>query len=354
MTTQTFRSALVLGGTGFIGRSLTERLLSEGYDVSILARSERKAKPLQNMPITIHYGDLTDKSSLYRACKGVDVVFNCAGLSSDWGRYSVFKSANVEGVSNLIDAVRDNKNKKLIHLSTSDVYGYPSSAVSESYGLRDVGLPYNRSKVEGEKLLWQAREKCGLPVTVFRPASVYGPRSMEWVVTISKLLLDKEMVLLSGGKSHAGLIYVDNLARVMIKAAENSVAEGKAYNIRDTGDETWRDFVFGLAECFHDESWKCTNVPAPIAYGLGFTLEKVYGLLNIQSRPLLTRHAVNLLSKTQSFAIDHVIHDLRFESWTPFRNGMELTRQWMRSEEGQACICGDKVKPANVYAYSLE
>ncbi len=334
--------ALVTGATGFIGNHLLHSLLKAGKSVRVLVRPGKKCESLAGLPIEIMYGNLEDKLSVIAAAKGVKTIFNCAGLSSDWAATQKFYDANIAGVKNILDALEVSGANRLVHLSTSDVYGYPKTACSEDYGIHNIGLPYNRSKVEGEEEIWKAVKTRNLPVTVFRPASVYGPRSMEWVAEIGKLMLKKDMVLLSGGHARAGLIYVENLARIMIIAAESPIATGKSYNIRDTGNHSWKDFVDGLGQCFVDGSWSYSNIPAPLAYAVGYCMETVYGVLGIKSRPLLTRHAVNLLSKDQGFDISRVQQDLGFQSWISFEQGMELTRVWMRSEEGRASLGADE------------
>lgn len=351
MTSSTYTvDALVTGATGFIGSHLMHTLLDQGKRVRVMVRPGKDHGVLSNIPVEVVYGNLEDRQSVVDAAVGARVIYNCAGLSSDWAAKQKFHDANIRGVENLLFALEESNANRLVHISTSDVYGYPKIPCDESYGPRDIGLPYNRSKVEGEKVIWNAVKERNLPVTVFRPASVYGPRSMEWVVEISQLMLKKEMVLMNGGVSNAGLIYVGNLTRAMTIAAESPVASGKSYNIRDTGKETWKDFVNGLGECFTEESWSCSKVPAPLAYGVGYMSELAYGLLGIKKRPLLTRHAVNLLSRDQGFDITRAQEDLGFESWTSFAEGMEITRQWMRSEEGRACILGEQALGADVYA----
>lgn len=329
---------LVIGATGFIGNHMLHTLLEVGKSVRVLVRSESKAKMLSELPVDIVSGSLEDRSAVENAAKGVRTIYNCAGLSSDWAADDDFYDANIQGVENVLNALEKNKAERLIHISTSDVYGYPKKTVKECYGPRNIGLPYNRSKVEGENVIWRAVKDKNLPVTVFRPASVYGPRSMVWVVEFSQLMLKKEMVLLDGGHSNAGLVYVRNLTQVMMLAADNPNAIGQAYNIRDEESHTWKDFIEGMGQCFHDKDWGCSKVPTVIAYPLGYTMEKFYGLMRIKSRPLLTRHAVHLLSRDQGFPIDKARQELGFKSWISFDQAMELTRNWMRSEEGQKHI----------------
>jgi nucleoside-diphosphate-sugar epimerase len=351
MTKQTIQKidALVIGATGFIGNHLMHTLLDAGKTVRILVRPGKKHDELKKLPVEISYGCLEDKESILHAAQGVTIIYNCAGLSSDWAANKTFADANITGVENILNALEHSAAKRLIHISTSDVYGYPKVPCDENQEISDIGLPYNHSKVEGERVIWQAVKERHLPVTVFRPASVYGPSSMEWVIEISKLLLSKDMVLLNGGKSEAGLIYVENLTRLMMISATLPIAVGKCYNIRDSGSETWKDFVNELGKCFVKDKWGYYKLPSSLAYPVAYLMEFIYGALRIKSRPLLTRHAVHLLSRNQGFDISRAQQELGFESWISFEQGMQLTRNWLTSEEGKNCLLGEDQSKLDVY-----
>ena len=204
-------AALITGASGFLGGSLAVRLTHQGEKVRILARTSSRLNHLQDLPIDIAYGALEDETSLVQALTGVEVVYHCAALSFDWGKWEDFYLANVKGVENLLKAAVNTKSiKRFLHISTSDVYGYPAKACDETYPLTDIGLPYNRSKVLGEQAVWDCYENTGLPVTIIRPVTIYGPRSKDIVGEIVGLLLKKQMVRINHGKSRAGLLFVDN------------------------------------------------------------------------------------------------------------------------------------------------
>jgi nucleoside-diphosphate-sugar epimerase len=337
MTIQNQVDALVIGATGFIGSAMVSNLLQARKSVRVMVRPSSSDYD-SDSTVQVATGTLEDQASVQAAAEGAKVIYNCAGLSADWGAQEEFFSANVIGVRNLLAALEHSGAARLVHLSTSDVYGYPKHAGNEDQVLRDVGLPYNRSKVAGEQEIWQAVETRDLPVTVFRPASVYGPGAKDWVIEIGRLLLKKQMLLLNGGTSPAGLVYVDNLVRAMMTAAETPKARGRAYNIRDVGMQCWKDYVLALAQAFDSGDWGYMNLPSVVALALGWTMESVYGLVHISSRPLLTRHAVYLLSRDQAFSIDRARNELGFESWVSFEEGMARTRAWVRTPTGEAAL----------------
>ncbi|RMF24198.1 MAG: NAD-dependent epimerase/dehydratase family protein, partial [Deltaproteobacteria bacterium] len=165
-------TVLVTGATGFLGGRLAEVLKERGERVRLLVRREGA---LDGRGYEVARGCLEDRDSLRRAVEGAHIVYHCAGLASDWAPWSEFLAVNVTGVRNLVDAAAEaGCVQRFVHVSTTDVYGYPRRPCDESYGFHDVGLPYNRSKGLGEQEVWRVHRQIGLPVTVVRPASIYG------------------------------------------------------------------------------------------------------------------------------------------------------------------------------------
>lgn len=328
---------LVTGATGFVGGHLVRRLLAEKRQVRVLARPGNAAA-LAGLPLEIVEGALEDREAVNQAVRGARLIFNCAGLSSDWAAWSSFEAANVIGVRNLLEAVQtEGRAERLLHLSTSDVYGYPERAGDETSALRDVGLPYNRSKIAGETALWHAHQQSGVPVTVFRPVTIYGPGSKDWVIEIARLLLRKQMLLIDGGQAGAGLVYVDNLIAAMLAAVESPITLGQAYNIRDSGGETWRQYVDALAEGLGVPS-RPMNLSSTLALQLARASEAVYGGLRVKRRPLLTRHAVYILSRDQNYGFAKAQHDFGFGGGAPFEQGLGATLAWLQSPPGKAAL----------------
>ena len=331
-------TVLITGASGFLGGVLAARLARQGEKVRILARTTSKLNRLQDLPIEIVYGTLEDKTSLVQALTGVDTVYHCAALSFDWGDWDDFYNANVLGVQNLVSVASKTEGiKRFLHISTSDVYGYPVEACDESYPITDIGLPYNRSKGMGENVVWDCYSKTGLPVTVIRPVTIYGPRSKDIVGEIAGLLKKKQMVLINHGVSRAGLLYVDNAVEGIIQAANSPNTLGKAYNLRDGTDETWKAYVEALADGL--------GVPHPrlnLQEGLALTvarfLEGLYSTLRIRSRPLLTRHAVYMCSRDQGYSVEKAKHDFKYRPKVTFREGINRTVSWLKSEEGKFLI----------------
>src|SRR5690348_15551259 len=116
---------LVTGATGFLGSHVVEALLARGEVVKILARRPEQARWLAQKGAQCVSGDLSSTTSLAAAVEGCRFVIHCAGLANDWGRWEDFREANDYGVARLLKACEAVSLDRLVHISTTDVYGYP-------------------------------------------------------------------------------------------------------------------------------------------------------------------------------------------------------------------------------------
>jgi nucleoside-diphosphate-sugar epimerase len=297
-------SILITGASGFLGRRLAEMVLASGEPVRLLLRPGSRLAPSPDGTedrIEVVRCAFDDEGGLSAAMAGIRTVHNCAGLSSDWGPWAAFRAANVDNVAHLLAAARRAGTvERFVHVSTTDVYGYPEVPGDETDALRDTGLPYNRSKGMGDALALRFCRDTGLPVTVVRPATIFGPGSKDWVVELSELLAAGWVVTIGQGVVPAGLVYVDDVAQAMIALAGDPAAIGEAYNIVDPTSMTWRAYFDCLADGLGTARPRFDLGPGT-AYALGLLCEGVYRLLAMSSRPLFTRHVVRLLSRSQHY-----------------------------------------------------
>ena len=312
---------LVTGASGFLGGRLAQILACRGEEVTVLARARADLRHLDGYPIRVARGALSDRAALQDAVRDRTHVFHCAAHSSDWGPRAVFEEANVAGVANLLSAARRVRGlERFVHVSTTDVYGYPRVPCEESHPAVDSGLPYNSTKCAGEALVWAAWRD-GLPVTVIRPATIYGPRSKDFAVEIAKHIRAGSMLVIDGGRAPGGFAYVDTVAEAMIAAAASPETMGRAYNIADGTGATWRAYVDKLAGGLGlRRPW--LNLPLRVALPLARAMEKVHGALRLPGRPLLTSHAVLLFARNQEYPTAAALRDFGFAPAIGFEEGV--------------------------------
>jgi nucleoside-diphosphate-sugar epimerase len=317
--------SLVTGASGFVGSHLVDSLTAVGDQVRILVRPTSNLQWVSPQAERC-VGDIVDPESVRKAIRGVDRVFHCAALVSDWGDPAVFRATNVGGTKLLLDAALGAGVKKFVHVSTTDVYGYPGRFVTEDAPFRYRGWPYGDTKIDAEKLVWEYAGR-GLPTTVLRPATVYGPRAPV-VTEIVKLLRQREMVFIGSGNTNAGLCHVDNLVAGLLLAGRPDRGRHRAYNIEDGLGVTWRGFTNRLAMMLALAPVR-TRIPRRVAYVAGWALESWGRLRNQSSRPLVTRMSVELLGTDQSFSNERARLELGWYPAVGFEQGMSRMQPWL-------------------------
>lgn len=246
--------ALVTGGTGFLGRRLVERLVLEADDVSVLARSRRAGAGLHELGAHHVEGDVRSWPSLRRAVQGMDVIYHCAGKVEASGRWVDFLEVNVLGTERLIQAALEHGVRRIIHVSSIGVYPErPDGAViseDDGYDENTGRGGYTRSKIMADQLaFWYARSQSA-PITVIRPATIYGPGGKNSLVRVG-VKKGRYNVIFGDGGSIMPLVYVDNVVDALVLAARRDEAIGRAYNIVDDDRITQRDYITRMGAALH-------------------------------------------------------------------------------------------------------
>ena len=178
----TAQRVLVTGATGFTGGHLCERLLADGHSVRALVRDPGRCTDLREKGVELFTGDLRDAGSLRRSVEGMDTVYHIAALfrPENVSRDDM-RAANVFGTQHLLDASIDAGVGRFIHCSTVGVHGDikdPPANEETPYGPGDY---YQESKTEGERIVLRYMQEGRMPITVFRPGGIYGPRDLRFL-----------------------------------------------------------------------------------------------------------------------------------------------------------------------------
>ena len=328
---------LVTGASGFLGGRLVQMLAGEGEQVVVLARPTSDLRQLSQLPkdqVRFVFGALTEREAVAEAVREATHIFHCAAASTDWAGLDVYFQSNVKGTEILLEEARKSQRlERFVHVSTTDVYGYPTVPCAETGPVLDVGLPYNRTKIFAEQSVWRRWREEGLPVTVVRPATIYGPRGKAFVTDIAELLRTRQMAYIGGGRARGGFLYVDNAVDALILAARTPEARGQVYNLTDGTEATWRQYVTALAAGLgYRPPW--IDLPYRGAMTLAAAMEAPYRLFGrLPGRPLLTRHAVYLLGRDQEFPSDKARREFGFASRIPFEDGIARSVAWLQDSK---------------------
>jgi len=216
----------------------------------VLARRPGAIPRLASAGAKIVPGDVRQWPSLRRAVEGVDVVYHCAGKVEASGRWVDFLEANVLGTERLIQAALEHRVGRFVHMSSIGVYGErpAGSVVREDDGFdENTGRGgYTRSKIMADQVAaWYVRTQSA-PITVLRPATIYGPGGRNNLVRVG-VRKGEWNVVFGDGDNVLPLVYVDNVVDAAVLAARRDEAVGRAYNIVDDDRITQRVYLARMA-----------------------------------------------------------------------------------------------------------
>lgn len=238
------KKVLVTGSGGFIGSHLTEELVRLGADVRAMVHYNSNnhwgnLEQLDNetkKTLDVVAGDVRDPFFVRKAVKDCDVIFHLAALIAIPYSYVAprdFVDTNVSGTLNVMQACLDERVEKVVHTSTSEVYGTAQYApIDEKHPV--VGQsPYSASKIAADKMAESYYCSFDLPVATLRPFNTFGPRQSARAVIpaiLSQLLSGKKKLELGSVTPIRDFTYVKDTARAFVKVAESQRTVGKVMN----------------------------------------------------------------------------------------------------------------------------
>lgn len=245
------KSVFVTGADGFIGSHLVEILVNSGAKVRALVyyNSWNARGWLKDVPETIlsqvelYIGDIRDAERMHQGVKGCDYVFHLSSLIAIPYSYDAPRSyveTNIVGALNILQACRESDAlTRLVHVSTSEVYGSAQTVpISEEHPLV-AQSPYSASKIAADKMAESFYLSFGLPVVTARPFNTFGPRQTARAVipTIaSQLIAGKQQIKLGSLHPTRDFNFATDTARGIVALTLCVAAEGQAVNI-GSGEE---------------------------------------------------------------------------------------------------------------------
>jgi dTDP-glucose 4,6-dehydratase len=242
---QTFSKVLVTGADGFIGSHLTEALVRAGYDVRafVMYNSfnswgwlDRCGEDVKGR-FEVFAGDVRDPNGVRAALKGCDAVLHLAALIAIPYSYhspDTYVDTNIKGTLNVVQAARDLGVAKVIHTSTSEVYGTARFVpITEEHPLQGQS-PYSASKIGADQIALSFYTSFGTPVTVIRPFNTYGPRQSARAVIptiITQIASGKRQLKLGALHPTRDFNYVQDTVGGFLAALHSQTCTGEVINL---------------------------------------------------------------------------------------------------------------------------
>jgi nucleoside-diphosphate-sugar epimerase len=320
---------LVTGGTGFTGGHLCERLVKQGYDVRTIVRKPEKAAHLARIGVEIFAGDVVEYSTALKATANVDKVYHIAALYRQEGvPRRLFWDVNVTGTENLIKASLSTRVSRFIHCSTVGVHGAIDSPPATEDAPYRPGDHYQKSKVEGEKLVRSYMNGSHMGVTVFRPAPIYGPGDFRFL-KLFKAIQKNRFWMIGSGNVFYHLTYIDDLIEGALLCGNKNDAVGKIYIIAGKEFVTLNALVSLISKTLAVRA-PGIHIPVWPMYALGYGCEMICKPLGIE--PPLYRRRIDFFRKNRAFDITKAIKELQYEPKVDLNTGLQKTANWYREQ----------------------
>lgn len=330
--------ALVTGSTGFLGRHLVDRLRAGGDHVRALVRSPEKAGTLAGSGAEVVYGDLTRPESLAAAAAGVDTVFHAAAMVTNWGPWEPFRATTVTGTENLLAAALAAGVTRFVHVSTVRVYDdrycrrhrvVTEDAPRGERGFRHFGH-YAHAKVLAEAAVWRYAPR--LPVSVVRPAWIYGPGDESILPPMLQFLRAPGSRWPGRADPCADPIYVTDVADCAIAAARHPAAVGQAYNAAPDREIRLREFLGAVCAELGVVPPRRT-VPYAVAAAAAWVSEWVAKARGRRTAPKVSRAGLAIMTQDVRHDPTKAALELGWRSRVSLADGARATAAWLRARD---------------------
>ncbi|MCL4479441.1 MAG: NAD-dependent epimerase/dehydratase family protein [Deltaproteobacteria bacterium] len=325
------KKVLITGATGFIGSNLLTANISKGNHVrAFVLPDDPDEQKLRDRGVEIFHGDIREYDAVRKAASGMDIIFHCAAVVTDWAPWKLFREITIGGAENVCKAAVDAGVSRLVDISTNDVFGTDESIImDETCPLEPWGEPYPDSKIEAEKITWKYYNEKRLPVTMVYPCWAFGPGDKTFVPLLADSIIRHELIFWRKDVI-VWPTYIENLVDLLLLISEDDRAVGNGYLVHDGESVTLQDFCKGIADTLGVKPIN-THIPYFTAYAAAVIMEALWKIFNIKKRPLLTTYTVKNLGSRLKFSIAKTERELGWKPKVPFKQGFARTMEWLKT-----------------------
>lgn len=320
-------TALVTGGTGFLGASLTRRLLSDGVRVRVLARSRVKAKTLSELGAEIVIGDITDQAAVSMAVDGMQVVYHLAGPLLVPGIPAVdYRRTHVLGTKLMLECCEKVSGlDRFVYCSTTGVLGVTGDRpADEGAPFRPTNI-YELAKADAEtavRLSWEQ----GFPAVVARPGLVYGPGDIH-LLPFFQAIFGRRFRPIGRREAKLHPIYIDDMTEALVRCGRRSAAIGRCFHLAGKEPVAISELadVIARAEGTRLPQGHIPLVAARAVAEIGDRFPP-----GLKQRVPLTRSRLEFLTHSRVYDVSQALRLLDFAAATDLPTGVARTVEWYR------------------------
>lgn len=322
---------LITGACGFVGSHMLEYLTKKNLPV-VATDITDCTNILDSSKVIFVKADITKKEEVEKIFKKYCIrrIFHIAAIFSYSAPWKLLFKVNVGGTKNLCEIALKYDIDRIIVWSSGSVYGKPEKIpVTENQPLKPIN-DYEKSKAYQETIALKYHRENGLPVTIIRPAAIYGPRSKYGVILPILILAKLGIFFVPGrGDIKPALVHVDDVVSAAHFLSENPKAVGEVYNISDDSNYTIRELVYAVSK-FVNGKYIDIQIPTTALYALA-AASKIYSNIT-KNKTLIELNAIRYL--TYSSLMDNTkLKSLGYQLKYPNTiTGLYQTIKWFKKE----------------------
>ena len=305
---------------------MLDHLLERGIDVRATDLKSADRGYVDRLGVEFIPADLTRKVNLLPTLQDADYVFHTASVFDYSAPWDLLYQVNVEGTRNLCEVALETNPEIIVHWSSGAIYGISKELPTKETSAIEPSNNYEKSKWMQEQTALEFHRKYGLPVTVMRPATIYGPRSRYGAMIPIFMLARGELPAIPGsGKTMGAFVHVKDVVGSALFLAGKKEAIGESYNVADDSHYTNEELLLYAAELL-DVKVRRFHIPSSIIYLRAWWSEwraKLKG-----EKPLIERDAVKYLY--HDYWLDNSkIKELGYKLVYPdIKKGLKETIRW--------------------------
>ena len=318
---------LVTGGQGFVGSHLCARLVAQGHSVRVLARPSSDLGNLAGIDVEVVRGDVTRPASLPPAVAGCDVIFHVAGALKGLREQDLFR-VNADGTRNLLAAAAGVQSRPSRFVYVSSVAAAGPSPGGSSPRTEEMPLQpltwYGHSKLAGENAV---RATAGLDWTIIRPPIVYGPRERD-VLGYFRIARRGILPVVGFSDRYYSLIYAEDLAEGLMRAAEAPAAVGQVYFLAGAEAISWVELGRLIASAL-GVAGRPLRLPEVVAVAVG-RIADLFARARGRPEIFSSQKVIEMLAPAWVCSADKATRDFGWRASTPLPEALATTARWYR------------------------
>ncbi len=322
---------LVTGASGFVGKHLVKQLVEAGHTVYSFVRKSSRIEELERLRTTLVYGDICEISAIeeiFRQHPEIDTVFHLASLLTPVSvNDDVYWNINYQGTKNLLDVCQQARLRAYIHCSTVGVIGPLPHIPADETSRCAPDSNYGTSKYQAELLALEYHRNSDLPVTVVRPAWIYGPGDRR-TFTFFRMVAKGRFFIIGDGQTQLSPVYIDDVVQGLILCAEQIEKScGEIFIVSGAESVTLETLATTIAQA-SNSSILPFRVPGGVAHIGAIVCEKLCKPFGVE--PPIHHRRLDFFFRDQAFDISKIQQILGFRPQVDVSVGVKQTITWYK------------------------